>query len=526
MKRILSVLCLCACLHVAAQEIDTWSSPPDTISSLGVDSSSPHVGMDDSGNVVAVWLEGDVVVSKTKLLAGSWSSADTLSGSGSSSPQVVVDPTTGNATAIWNEGGLIKSANKPFGSAWGSITTLSASSSSSPQIAIDSATGDVVAVWVTSGVVKSDTQLFGMSWSGSPDTLSSADSAFPQVAIGSDGTVVAVWHTLNGITSLYNVNAATKAVGGAWSSSTLVSDPIFNSVYPQVAVDPNGNAIIAWYRYNLSGSVYSNVVLQSSYLPFGGSWATPVDISAPGIGNPADLVANIFLGDSGSALAVWTTVFNGSTFTLQSSGSADYIQWDDPTTLDASLYSYSIDVATNSIGDAFGIYMTYDSGSDTVLINASESRLGLINSGFWTSPVGLSVNEDNAYPVIKSVLTSGTDCNAIAAWISFDGSNNVIQTSTGTGTAVIPPTDPLVSQFVNDKNVFEEFYNVISWTASTDPNLVSYGIYRNGVFIDFVFAPLVSYIDHNQAESGSVTYGVSAFDNASSESAVITVSFP
>lgn len=513
-------------MYLTAQEIDTWSSPPETISSPGLNSSNPHVGMDESGNAVAVWLEEDVVISKTKLLGGSWSSATTLSSTGASTPQLVVDPTTGDATAIWNEGGLIKSANKPFGSPWGSTTTLSDPDSSSPQIAIDAATGDIVAVWVTDGIVMSDTRLFGISWTGTPETLSSIDSAAPQVAIGSDGTVVAVWHTLNGITSLYNINSANKSLGGGWSSATIVSNPAFNSVYPQLAVDQDGNALAVWFRYDLDGVIYSQVVLQSSMRPSASSWTTPVDISSDGVRNPAELTAKAFLDGSGNGLAIWTTGLNGSTFSIQSSGSADLIHWNEINTLDTSLYTYSIDVATNSIGDVFAIYMTDDVGSGSVLINTTESRVSGINVGFWTTPVPISDNVDNGFPVIKSVITSGTDCNAIAAWISYDGSNNIIQSSTGTGILVEPPISPSIDQYGNNRGVFYEYFNELSWTASPDPNVVAYGIYRNGILINVIDSSFVSYTDKNQLEGGPVTYGVSAFDSAGTESAIVIAFFP
>src|SRR3990167_6218366 len=132
MKSIFSALFLSLTLSVIGNQIDTWSSPPDTISSTGIDSSNPHLAMDASGNIVAIWLEGDVVVSKTKLLNQSWSSADTLSGIGASSPRIVVD-TSGNATAIWIEGGAVNTADKPFGMTWSGATLLAASGNSSPQ---------------------------------------------------------------------------------------------------------------------------------------------------------------------------------------------------------------------------------------------------------------------------------------------------------------------------------------------------------------------------------------------------------
>lgn len=527
MKRILLALCLCTYMHLTAEEIDTWSSPPDTISSTGVNSSNPRVGMDENGNVVAVWIENDVVVSKTKLLGGSWSTATTLSSTGSTDPQLVVDPTSGDATAIWEDSGAIKTKSKPFGSAWGSTTTLALTGSSSPQIAIDSSTGDVVAVWVTAGLVESKTKLFGGIWSLVADTLSSANSAAPQIAIGSEGTAVVTWHTLNGISSIYNVNSANKLIGGLWSTATIVSDPAFNSVYPQVAVDQDGNALAVWFRYNLNGSIYSNVFLQSSTLPSAGSWSTPVDVSTDaGIRNPANLASKVILNGSTSGLAIWTNSVDGSAYSICSSGTTDLIHWDAPSILDRSIYSYGIDATNNSIGDAFGIYMTYDSGSDSVSINTTESRVGGTNEGYWTNSVQISDNANNGFPQIKSVITSGTDCNAIAAWVSSDGSNTIIQASTGTGTLVEPPSSLSVAQLMNDREVFQEYYNVLSWTGSPDPNLVAYGIYRNGLLIGALPASEVSYIDSDQPQNGPVTYGVSALDNAGTESAIITATFP
>ena len=57
-------------MHLMGNEIDTWSSPPDTISTTGVNASNPHIGMDAAGNVVALWLEGDAVISKASVASG------------------------------------------------------------------------------------------------------------------------------------------------------------------------------------------------------------------------------------------------------------------------------------------------------------------------------------------------------------------------------------------------------------------------------------------------------------------------
>ncbi|MBS0605294.1 MAG: hypothetical protein JSS60_09725 [Verrucomicrobia bacterium] len=526
MKRIFSVIFLCLSLSVTANEIDTWSSPPDTISTTGIDSSNPHIAMDAAGNAVALWLENNVVVSKTKLLNMAWSSPTTLSAAGASEPQLVVDP-AGNATAIWVESGVVKTATKLFNLAWGSATTLSGAGSSTPQLAVDTA-GDVVAVWLTSGGVQSKTQLFGMSWSGSADVLSASASAAPQVNIGPNGTVVAVWHALNGVTSIFNVTAATKTISGSWSASSIVSDPSINSVYPQVAVDQNGNADAIWFTYNLSGTVYSNVVLQSAYRPAVGSWATPVNVSQAGKRNPADLVAKVNFSDAGNVIAIWTNSNDGETFRIDSAQTDLNLNWTGTEPIITNLYAYTVDLALNSIGDAFAVYMAYDSSSSSIVINAVESHVGGFAAGFWGSPVTISLGTENGFPKIGAVIVGGTNCYAAAAWINNDGSNNIIQSSFGNGIAVVPPSNLAVVQQSTNFGVFTEYYNVLSWTASTDPNLNSYIIYRNGqivTFIDATTMPL-QFIDNNRVQNGPVVYGVSAIDSADTESAIITVNFP
>ncbi len=525
MKKIFSLFFLCLCLSVTGDEIDTWSSPPETISTLGVDSSDPVVGMDADGNVVAIWLEDDVIKAKTKLLGMSWSSASTVSSTGASEPHLVVDP-AGNAVALWLESGVVKAATLPFGSTWSSADTLSSSGSSSPQLAGDP-DGNAVAVWLTSDVVLSKTKLFGMSWSVLADTLSTSDSAAPQVAIGADGTVVAAWHTLNGITTLYNINSATKSISGLWSVASTVSDPAKNSVYPQVAVDTNGNSDAVWYTYELTGVDYSNVILQSSYHPVAGSWSTPADVSDPGARNPAGLMATVKFNEAGKAIAMWTNSINGQTFDLSSATTDLNFDWTLPALIVDNLYTYTFDLAINAIADAFTIFMAYDSSASSVVINAAESNVGGFQTGFWNTAVTLSLGTENGYPRNAAVIV-GSDCYGVAVWVNNNGSNNIIKTSFGTGTAVEPPSNLAVDQQTNDFGVFTEFYNVLSWTASSDPNLNGYIIYRNGHFLTFIEGTTMplQIIDSNRVENEPVTYGVSTIDTSGSESAIITVDFP
>jgi hypothetical protein len=520
MKKLLSVLFLSLALNVSGQEIETWS-PPVSISTSGVDSSDPHIAMDAAGNAVALWLENDTLVSKALPLGMDWSSSSTLADSGASASQLVVDP-AGNATAIWVESTVINVATKPFGSSWSSATTLSASGSSSPPIAVDSS-GDLVAIWVTSGSIQSATKIISMSWS-SPTTLSSSGDS-PQIAISDDGTVAAVWHSVNAVTSVDNILSATKTLTGSWSASSTVSNPALHSVKPQVALDTSGNALAVWNTYELVDSQYLNVILQSSTLPSGGSWSSPIDISLAGTMDPAKLITKVVFTGTGYAIVVWTTA-DEAIFNVFSSQTQDRLNWISPVFVAQDLYAYTADVVINSAGDGFIIYMATDPDTGNVAISTGEANVGSVNSGFWTFPVILSNSADNGFPKITAVAVGGANAYVAAAWVNYNGTNTNIQSSTGSGMLVIPPSGLMVSQSVNDFGVFQEYYNSLTWTASTDPDLLNYAITRNGILLGFVAPGDLLYVDHNQVQDGNVTYGVTTVNTSGSISATETVSFP
>ncbi len=527
MKKILSAVFLSVTLCAVSNEIDTWSSPPDTLSSSGVDASYPHVAMDTNGNAFAVWVENNTVVSKTLPFGGSWSSLNTLSGTGGDTPQIVSDP-SGNVTAIWVESGAIKTAYMPSGSSWGSATTLASSSSSAPQIGVNS-NGDLVAVWVTSGNIESSTKPSGGSWLGSPNVLTSSGTADdPQIAVSDSGDVVAVWHAPDSVSGIDTIYAATKTIsGGTWSSTMTVSDPSVSSVHPKVAIDTNGNSIATWFRYDLSGSAYSNVILQSSDLAQGSlSWSTPANVSTPGIQDPTNLVNKIQINPAGNAIAIWTITEDGNYYILNSAVKGLNQPWSGRAQIGADLYDYDIDVAVNAVGDAIAAYMIQDPSSSDIVINYVESHVAGFAGGSWTSPVTLSSATANSNPEIATVVNADTYAYAIAAWLGYDGSNKVVQSSSGTGTLVTPPTDAAVVQNSNSFGAFTEYYNEVSWTASTDPNLFGYVIYRDGIFIQMLDSSATSYVDHNREQGGSVTYGITAFDDANNESVRVTVSYP
>lgn len=523
MRKILSAIALCLCLQLTADVIDSWSSPPETVSSPGVNASNPCVGMDGNGNVVAAWLEEAALMANTLPVNGSWGTAYALSESNASEPSLVVDP-AGNATVIWVQSGVVMTAFMPVGSTWGVPQALSGTGSSSPQISVRP-NGDLAAIWVTNGAVQAAMRSFDSSWSA-VSTLASSGGSSPQIGVGSGGTVVAVWHSVNPVSSISNINSAVAQIGGTFSTASIISDPSVNSDYPQVAVDSNGNALAIWFSYSVTGVQYTDVVLQSSTLPMSSSWSTPVKVSSPGRFNPATLMSKVLFTQSNSAVAIWTNSFGESFYGINSSQTTDRQNWDAQVTLAYDTYAYSADVAVNSISDAFGIYMSSTYGTFPIAITALETHVATINNDYWSNANTLSGEVQNAFPRIAAVVANDPNAYAVALWVNFDGTNTSIQSSVATGTLVIPPSNVTVSQSLADFGVFQEYLNTISWDASSDPNLYSYAIFRNGALLNVVDSSSLSYIDNNQVENGSVTYGVTAIDNTGNSSLIVNVSFP
>lgn len=519
------LLVLCLALVASSQLMSnniSWSTPPTTLSTSNLNASDPHVAIDAYGDAVAVWVENNLVKATTKPVNMGWSTPVTLSASGGSSPRVVADP-NGNATAVWAENGVIKASSKPSTGNWSNSTTLSTSGASSPVIAVDTA-GDVIAAWVSGNNIQTSTKLFGGSWQ-TKVSITSASAAAPHVAMngsGSTASAVIVWHgTVSGKNIVY---ASSKLVSsGSWSAETALSSSSQNAEFAKVAVDPNANATAVWYAYDLSGSNYSNVTVQSASLPSGGSWTTPAVLSQGGIMNPANLSAIVRVDNNGNALALWNNSYDGDSFNIESAYKPVRGEWTSATTLIASnTYAYNASLSVSALGDALAVYMFYN-GTSIVLQSAESDTTGFLQNS-WSVPINLSTGASNGYPSVASTL-NGNTLNAVAVWVNNNGTHNLINSVTGTRTIVLPASSLSVTQRVNNFGVFSEYYNTLSWSASSDPNVVSYLIYRNGVLVQQVDASTLQIVDHNAVQNGTVTYGVAAIDNQNSQSAIVTINF-
>lgn len=520
MKKV-SFLFLTLCLFAGIVHGDiTWDTPV-TISTPATDASDPKVVIDTDGNATAIWVENNIIKASSLPFGGSWDTPVSISDvlNTSSTPRLKIDG-SGNVTALWIENTLLKTATLPFGGSWSAATTISGAGATSPTFAVAD-NGNALAVWVRSGFIEAATRVSGIWSLVSVISTSGADN--PDVAISNFGTGIAAWHnTVSGadviVTNIVTVTTNT------WGTSKNV----FNGTasvkhnHPRVALDANGNAAVIWNRYTLlDGTVYQNVQVLSSVLPQGSAaWGSLASLSSGGIRNPADLKVKLSYDINGNLLAVWTNSYDGETFTIESAlrpfgGTfSSSVSFSTP-----SIYSFSIDLAVAS-GTALVTNMAWDDVS-SIVIQSQESDMTNPLNHQWTVTNPFSTGDSNAYPKCALSISGGT-INAVAVWISFDGSNVVINAATGTGTVIDPPSNVAATQSDTDFGVYTDYFNTITWDASSDPNLIQYNIYRDGVYFASTDTSTLEFIDNNQIQGGTVTYGIGALTSDFRQSEIVT----
>ena len=523
MKKILSLLFTFFLISALQGQNVNWSFPPTPLSSTVAPASNPLVGIDKDGNSVAVWVENNRVRSSNKHTNSGWTAAVNVSSKNASSPCLTVDA-NGNATAIWIEAGVAKGATKTLNGSWSSSVALSQSGASSPSLCVD-CTGNVVAAWIRGNNVESSTKLFMGTWQAKI-TINSSDAANPVVAIGGSGSntrAYIVWQGTSGGNSA--IFSSTRTIfGGTWSSGQVISNSNHEAANPYVVVDSNANAIAVWYAYGQYGNNFTNVILQSAMCPSGGNWGELSDLSEPGIGNPQNFVAKVAIDATGNAIALWNTSFDDQTYHIQSAVKPVNGIWSEAVDLvDSNLYAYTVDLSTTAFGDVLGLYMFYNGAS--LLIQSTESDINGFLNNFWSVPVTISYQSNNAFPKIAASI-NGNTIYAAAVWLHYDGSVNNVVAATGSKSLVSPPSNLHVSQNTNPFGVFSEYYNTLTWNASLDPNVVGYLIFRNGLFLEQVDPGVLQYIDDNRTLNGSVTYSVTAINAQKEQSPTASIHFP
>lgn len=110
---------------------------------------------------------------------------------------------------------------------------------------------------------------------GAPQQLTAGgvDALEPQVAVDPQGNAIAVWRVFDG--SNERIETAFRPIDGQFQSWKLLSEAGKNAKEPQVAFDPQGNAIAVW---TLQDGAFR---IESAFRPAGGTFGEGHPISPP-----------------------------------------------------------------------------------------------------------------------------------------------------------------------------------------------------------------------------------------------------
>lgn len=501
----------------------TWETP-QVLSTPNLSASDPRIGMSVNGNLVAAWIENGVVMANTRMYQNSWNnSAFQVSDVGAASLELVVD-STGNATAIWAQNGVIQVASLANGGTWETPISISSTGSSSPQIAVDS-TGNLTAIWICNGIIQSAIKPFHNAWS-SPISISHpsllADS--PQIAIGGNENIIAVWHsTYNGIDAIYS--SSTKLSQGWPAGVSLISTLNVPSVHPQIALNSKGAPIAVWFRYNRSGTNYSNVFVQTALGNADTTWNEPTDLSSPGVMNPNNLTLHVAYNARDMAFVLWTNCYDFISYNLEGSV-YDTMRWIPSITfLNDNIYLYDQAFSISSLGYAYAAFMKYDSSSASPVIQTLKANTYNVTPNYG-SMTTISTSGTNGYPRIQGALIGEQTNYAACAWLSNNGLNTVVQVSTGQTAILSAPTSLAVTQSANDLGLFTEYYNTLSWQGNPPTEAANWTIFRNGVWVGTVPVTTFQWIDHNAIQTQPCVYGVALQEVDGDYSQISTVAYP
>lgn len=349
----------------------SWSSPAIISDSQYDFAQSPVLGVDDSGNLLALWniYTGEVAAIQFAgfPVGDVWSSPVTISDTSFNSdlPNMVSNRfgTLGNAAAIWHHYNgtnfIARASELPFEGSWSTATSIFASGEDAmlPMVGMD-ASGNLVAVSIlydgTGYATVASSKIVNDTW-GPSYTLSDNDESVnaTSLAVSSGGDAAVAWCDYNGTT--YQINVATLPYGDSWSSATVISNTSNDAYMPMIKMDATGNMVAIWIAFD--GSEY---VLQAASCPSGGSWSSTTTLSSSGsnVGN-----INLLVTEAGNAHVVWDED-DGSNSSILYAALPYQGSWSTAVSVsDTTDYSYLPSIALDDAGNAVAAWLQFD-GSD------------------------------------------------------------------------------------------------------------------------------------------------------------------
>ena len=430
-----------------------WTLPVFDLSAAGEDASSPRVASAPDGTTTAVWSRNlglnKVIQVATRPAGAPFGDPVDLTPDGQSAtePEVATAP-DGTATVVWRASNgpdfRIRAAIRPPGGSFGTRINLSDVSVSAVDPEVDVAPdGTTTAVWSRFDfdgggkfIIQAATRPPGGSF-GTPVDLSEAggSASQPQATTAPDGTTTVVWRRQDEVGDSI-IQVATRPPGGSFGVPVNLSAPGENAFGPEITTAFDGTTTAVWSRLN-----GLNSIVQATTRPPGGTFGTPVNLSATAANAEG---AGVTTAPDGTTTAVWYR-FDGANRIVQATTRPPGGSFGSP--VDVSATGQNADepqIATAPDGTATAVWSRSDGAND--IIQAATRPPG----GAFETPVNLSAPGGEGADPQVAVAPDGT---ATAVWYRSDGANNIIQATstarpspllqvnpTGTGTGTVSST--------------------------------------------------------------------------------------
>jgi hypothetical protein len=221
----------------------------------------------------------------------------------------------------------------------------------------------------------------------------------PQIAVDPQGNAIAVWQQGNsaGVVSVWTNRYDVGS--GSWGTATLLEINPGAAASPQIRMDSNGNAIAVWVQND--GTF--NRMWANRYVA-GQGWGTPQIIE----NNPGDTdFPRVAVNGSGNAMALWKQV-NGVNYAIWANQYVVGQGWGTATLIETSSQDVSEPwVAIDNNGNAMAVWRQ-SIPNPSIWANRYD-----VGSGSWGTPTLIEPNPGFAsFPHVEF----DNNGNAIAAW--------------------------------------------------------------------------------------------------------------
>jgi hypothetical protein len=285
----------------------TWQAPVD-VSPEGSSAFEPQVAFDAQGNALVLWYHFEsyskgtyeyLVQSAFRPAGGTWQAPVDVSTKGLAGGLHLAFDGHGDATAVWDRWSdgflsprIVQTAARPVNDTWQTPVNITAGAdeldqpkgAQEPAVAMD-AQGDAVAVWAWEfgGVIQAAFKLANGAW-GAPVGLSAfgESASNPDVAFDGQGDALAVWTLKSSSGENETIQAAFRPAHGVWQAPEDLSSPLRSAYSPQIALDGQGDALVAWngeYGIQAAGYVAKGPILNDVSIPAEGAVGQPLGFS-------------------------------------------------------------------------------------------------------------------------------------------------------------------------------------------------------------------------------------------------------